>query len=167
MTNPITEKQINIWKNELATAMDHEQWQIALKFCGWLRYALRQQDSSDPEVDEMQRRAKKALAKQLAKQLGGEEEAYKMHQKRRSLAMHHIICGEWEQALTLIEALYKDGTDQKEVIDFLQEFKERAKFLLTPSWQREDPQAAALTKRFDKLVEKVASGSAKIMDSLR
>jgi len=63
-----TGEQIEIWKKELATAMAGQQWRRALQFCSWLRYALRQQGLSDPEVEQVQRRAKEALAEKVIKE---------------------------------------------------------------------------------------------------
>ncbi len=162
MTEETIDEQIKNWKNEMAIAIDNEQWRHALKLCGWLRYALRQQDSSDPEVDAAHRLAKDALAKQLAR----EKTASEKHRRQRDLTMRQIITGEWKQALTSIEILYKDGTNRQEVIDLLQEFKGRTRTLLTSSWRRVDPQAAALGQRFDELVEQVAGDSPKIKNSL-
>ena len=95
--------------------MDNEQWRHALKLCGWLRYALRVQDSSDPDVDETHRQAKDGLVKQLVR----EKTEYEKHQKQRHLIMYQIISREWEQALTSIEAHYKDAANPQETIDLL------------------------------------------------
>ena len=159
MTKGTTDEQIKNWKNELAIAMDNEQWQHALKLCGWLRYSLRQQDSSDPDVYELHRQAKDALARQLVR----EKTVYEKHQKQR----HQIISREWEQALTSIEAHYKDGANRQETINLLQEFKGRTRTLLTDNWRQKDPQAAALGRQFDELVEQVAGDSNKIKNSLQ
>jgi hypothetical protein len=158
-----TDEQLNNWKNEMAIAMDNEQWRHALKLCGWLRYALRQQDSSDPDVDEAHRQAKDALARQLVR----EKKEYEKHRKQRDLIMYQIISGEWEQVLTSIETHYKDGASREETINLLQEFKGRTRTLLTDNWRQKDPQAAALGRQFDELVEQVADGSNKIKNSLK
>jgi hypothetical protein len=163
VTKETTDEQVKNWKNEMAIAMDNEKWQHALKLCGWLRYALRQQDSSDPDVDEVHRQAKDALAKQLIR----EKTAYEKHQKQRHLIMYQIISREWEQALTSIEAHYKDRANRQEAINLLQEFKGRTRTLLTNNWRQKDPQVAALGRQFDELVEQVASGSNEIKNSLQ
>jgi hypothetical protein len=163
VTKETTDEQKKNWKNELAIAMDNEQWQHALKLCGWLRYALRQQDSFDPDVDEAHRQAKDALARQLVR----EKTVYEKHQKHRHLIMYQIISREWEQALTSIEAHYKDGANRQEAINLLQEFKGRTRTLLTNNWRQKDPQVAALGRQFDELVEQVASGSNEIKNSLQ
>ena len=162
MTKETTDEQVKNWKNEMAIAMDNEQWRHALKLCGWLRYALRQQDSSDPDVDEAHRQAKDALAKQWVR----EKSAYEKHQKQRDLILYQIISREWNKALTSIEAHYKDGANRQETINLLQEFKGRTRTLLTDNWRQKDPQAAALGRQFDELVEQVAGGSNKIKNSL-
>ena len=163
MTKETTDEQVKNWKNEMVIAMDNEEWQHALKLCSWLRYALREQDSSDPDVDEAHRQAKDALAKQLAR----EETAYEKQQKQRQLIMYQIISREWKQALTSIETYYKDGANRQETINLLQEFKGRTRTLLTDTWRQKDPQAAALGRQFDELVEQVAGGSNKIKNSLQ
>ncbi len=163
MTKGTSDEQIKNWKNELTIAMDNEQWRYALNLCGWLRYALRQQDSSDPDVDEAHRQAKDGLAKQLVR----EKTEYEKHQKQRHLIMYQIISREWEQALTSIEAHYKDGGNPQETISLLQEFKGRTRTLLTERWRQKDPQAAALGRQYDELVEQVAGGSNKIKNSLQ
>ena len=163
MTKETTDEQVKNWKNEMVIAMDNEEWQHALKLCSWLRYALREQDSSDPDVDEAHRQAKDALAKQLAR----EETSYEKQQKQRQLIMYQIISREWKQALTSIETYYKDGANRQETINLLQEFKGRTRTLLTDTWRQKDPQAAALGRQFDELVEQVAGGSNKIRNSLQ
>jgi len=82
------------------------------------------------------------------------------------LIMSQIISREWEQALTSIEAHYKDGANRQETINLLQEFKGRTRTLLTERWRQKDPQAAALGRQYDELVEQVAGGSNKIKNSL-
>lgn len=163
MTKGTTDEQIKNWKNELAIAMDNEEWQHALKLCGWLRYTLRQQDLSDPDVNEAHRQAKDALAKQLVR----ENTVYEQHQKQRHLIMYQIISREWDQVLMSIETHYKDGASREETINLLQEFKGRTRTLLTDSWRQKDPQAAVLGRQFDELVEQVAGGSNKIKNSLQ
>ena len=49
MTETTTEEQIQNWKADLASAMDNQQWQQALKLCSWLRYTLDQQGRTDPQ----------------------------------------------------------------------------------------------------------------------
>ena len=70
MAQTTNREQIDVWKKELAEAMDSQQWQLALKLCSWLRYALHQQDLSDPEVEEAHRQAKEALARQVIEEKG-------------------------------------------------------------------------------------------------
>ena len=81
--------------------------------------------------------------------------------------MYQIISREWEQALTLIEAHYKDGANPQETINQLQEFKRRTRTLLTDRWRQKAPQAAELGRKYDELVEQVAGGSNKIKNSLQ
>jgi hypothetical protein len=81
--------------------------------------------------------------------------------------MYQIISREWEQALTSIEAHYKDGANPQETINLLQEFKGRTRTVLTERWRQKNPQAAALGRLYDELVEQVAGGSNKIKNSLQ
>lgn len=155
MTETKTEQQIKVWKKELAIAMENEQWRLALKLCGWLRYALRQQELSAPKVEKAHRQAKEALTKQLA----SEKHIPEKHRRQRNRAMGQIISGEWEQALTSIETLFKDGDNRQEAIDLLQEFEARSRILLSPAWRQKDPRAKALGEHFDGLVERIAGGS--------
>ena len=158
MTETTTEEQIDIWKKELATAIADEQWRLALKLCSWLRYALSQQGLSDPEVEEVHRQAKEALAEQVirekTRQEREEEHERGLRQLRRTV-MHQIVSADWDGALDSIEALYQDGADRREAIRLLQELKVRMATLLSPKYRQVDQRAAALGKRFDELVERV------------
>ena len=155
MTNTSTEQQIEVWKKELAIAMENEQWRLALKLCGWLRYALRQQELSAPNVEKAHRQAKEALAKQLA----NEKDIPEKRRRQRNRTMGQIISGDWEQALTSIEALYQNGTNRQEAIDLLQEFEARTRTRLSSALRQKDPQARAIGEHFDGLVERIAGGS--------
>ena len=158
MPKTTTGEQIEIWKKELATAMAGQQWRRALQFCSWLRYALRQQGLSDPEVEQVQRRAKEALAEKVIKEKVQQEREGKHRQLRRQ-TMHQIATGDWHQALDSIEALYQDGANRQEAIDLLQNLKARMAIILrSPKYQQMDRRAAALSRRFDELVERVGSG---------
>ncbi|MBL7164353.1 MAG: hypothetical protein ISS57_17335 [Anaerolineales bacterium] len=155
MTNITNSEQIEIWKNELAVAMTCEQWQLALKLCGLLRYALRQQEMSDPDVDKAHHQAKETLAKQIIQ----EKSAHEEHRQLRNMTMRQIISGEWEQALDSIEALYQDGVNGKEAIGLLQEIDVRTQTFLSPNRRLQNQRAAELGKRFDELVERIGDGS--------
>ena len=64
MAETTTREQIEAWREELGLAVTGQQWRRALQLCSWLRYALWQQGRSDPEVEQVQRQAKAALAEQ-------------------------------------------------------------------------------------------------------
>ena len=68
MAETTTGEQIEIWREELSVAMTGQQWRRALQLCSWLRYALDQQERSDPVVEQMHRRAKEALAEQVTQE---------------------------------------------------------------------------------------------------
>jgi hypothetical protein len=151
-------EQIETWKKELATAMADQQWQLALKFCSWLRYTLSLQERSDPEVEEAHQQAKEALARQIdrGKTLQGlEVERKGRYQQMRPSAMHQIISGDWVGAMDSIETLYQGEADRPEAIRLLKALKARTTTLLSPIYRQRDERSAALGKRFDVLVELV------------
>jgi len=148
-------EQIEIWKYELVAAMTDRQWQLALKLCGLLRYALRQQELSDPEVDKAHHQAKEALAKQLIR----EKSVHKEHQQQRNLTMRQIRFGEWEQALDSIVAIYQDGANRREAIGLLQELDARTQTFLSPNRRLKNQRAAELGKRFDELMQRIGGRS--------
>ena len=158
MTETTGGEQIETWKHELATAMDEEQWQLALKLCSWLRYTLSQQGLSDPEVEEVHRRAKEALAEQVTSERTEHEREKERERRLRRLrrtVMRQIISADWDDALDSIEALYQDGANRREAVRLLQELKVRMATLLSPKYRQVGQRAAALGKRFDELVERV------------
>lgn len=158
MTETTTGEQIEIWKKELVLAMADRQWRHALQLCSWLRYALRQQGLSDPEVEQVQRQAKEALAEQVAKRKTQQEREGSRQQLRRQ-AMYQIASGEWDQALDSIEVLYQDGANRQETINLLQELEARMAIILrSPKYRQRDQRAAVLSRRFDELVERVGGG---------
>ena len=111
VTETMAEEQIEIWKKELAIAMADGQWRRALQLCSWLRYTLRQQELSDPEVEEAHRQAKEGLAEQVIREKA-QQEREERHRRLRRQTMYQIISGEWDQALDSIEALYQDGANR-------------------------------------------------------
>jgi alkanesulfonate monooxygenase SsuD/methylene tetrahydromethanopterin reductase-like flavin-dependent oxidoreductase (luciferase family) len=156
VTETTAGEQIEIWKKELAIAMADEQWRRALQLCSWLRYTLRQQELSDPEMEEVHRQAKEALAKQVSREKTQQQHEERHRQLRREI-MHQIVSGDWEQALDSIEALYQDGANRQEAIHLLQELKARLPTTLTPEY-RQAAQRAALGQRLDELVERIGGG---------
>ena len=154
VTETTSGKQVKIWKEELSIAMADRQWRRALQLCRWLRYTLRQQESSDPEVEEAHRQAKEALARQIVRE-SAQQERERRHQRLRHQARYQIIYGDWDQALDSIEALYQDGANRQEASDLLQELKVRLAPLLAPTFRRMDRRTAALGERFDELEERV------------
>jgi len=162
VTETTAGEQIEIWKEELAAAMDEEQWRLALKLCSWVRYALSQQGLSDPEVEEAQRQAKEALAEQVTRektQQEHEEERQRGFRRLRRMVMHQIVSGDWTQALDSIEALYQDGANRQEAIHLLRELKARLATLLSPRYRQMDRRVAALGRRFDELAERVGGST--------
>jgi len=151
VTNITNSEQIEIWKYELALAMSSEKWQLALKLCGRLRYALRQQELSDQEVDKAHHQAKEALGKQLTQ----ETSAHKEYQQQRNLTMRQIRFGEWEQALDSIEAIYQDGANRRDAIGLLEEIEVRTQTFFSSNHRKTNQRATDLGKRFDELVERI------------
>ena len=158
MTKTTTSKQIEDWKTELALAMVNLQWRRALQLCSWLRYALEQQDHSDPEVEQMHHRAKEALAEQVAQERA-QRARQKEHRRLRRTAMDQIVSGTWMQALDSIEALYRSGASQEETLDLLRELKiHLSDRLFTTHW-RQDPKAAELARHFNAILGQVRGDS--------
>lgn len=147
-------EQIEIWKEELVLAMTSQQWRRALQLCSWLRYTLRQQELSDPEVEEAHRRAKEALAGQVIREKAQRERKARYRQRRREI-MYQIIARQWEQALDSIDAFCADGATPREAFDLLQELKARSAALLSSKHRQVNQRAAALGQRFDELWERV------------
>jgi len=135
--------------------MDKEQWRLALNLCSWLRYALSQQGLSDPEVEEVHRRAKEALAEQVTRERTEHEREEERERRLLRTVMRQIISADWDGALDSIEVLYQDGANREEAIRLLLELKGRIATLLSPKYRQADQRAAALGKRFDELVERV------------
>ena len=161
MTETTDGEQIDIWKKELATAMADQQWQLALKFCSWLRYTLSLQEHSDPEVEAAHQQAKEALSKQIAEETTlqeREKERKEKYQRKRPSAMYQIISGNWVGAMDSIETLYQGKADRPEAISLLEALKARTATLLSPTYRQKDERAAMLGKRFDALVELVGGG---------
>jgi hypothetical protein len=153
-----TSKQIEDWKTELALVMVNLQWRRALQLCSWLRYALEQQDRSDPEVEQMHHRAKEALAEQVAQER--EQQArQKEHRRLRRTAINHIASGTWMQALDSIEALYRSGANRQETFDLLRELKICLSDRLFTTFWRQDSKAAALAQRFNAILGHVRGDS--------
>jgi len=162
MTEMTTEERIDTWKKELATAMDDEQWRLALKFCSWLRYTLSLQGHTDPEVEAIHQQAKEALRKRAINekvQQKHERESQERHRKLRSEVMHRVDSGDANGALDLIETIYADGANQQAAIHLLQALKARSATKLSPRYRQMDQQAATFGKRFDELVERVGGSS--------
>jgi hypothetical protein len=155
VTNIPNSEQIEIWKYELALAMSSEQWQEALKFCGKLRFSLRQFELSDSKVMKAHHQAKEAWAKQLIQ----EKLAHREHLQQRNLTMRQIRFGKWEEALHMIETLYQDGANRKEIIDLLHELEVRTQTFFSPHRRLKNPRRAEISKQFDELVIRITGGS--------
>jgi DNA polymerase III gamma/tau subunit len=155
VTEMTNKEQMGVWKKELTVAMVGQQWRRVLQICSWLRYALRQQRLSDPEIEQMRRQAKEALAEQvIGERIQQEREC--RHQQLQHQIVYQIASGDWEQAMDSIEAIYQDGANRQEVINLLQELEVRlAIIVLSPQYRQMDQRAAALSRRFDELVERV------------
>lgn len=151
-----TGKQIEDWKTKLALAMDNQRWRRALQLCSWLRYALGQQERSDPVVEQMHRRAKEALAKQVTQERA-QQARQRDHRLLRVLAMNQIASGTWMQALDSIEAFYQNGAGQQEALGLLQELKGRLSNRSFPTSRHQDPRATALVQRFNQVLAQVRS----------
>jgi len=158
VTETTTREQIGDWETELALAIGDRQWRRALQLCSWLRYALEQQERSDPEVEQMHRQAKEALAEQVAQERA-ERARQKEHRRLRVTARNQAASGTWMQALDSIEAFYQNGASQQEALGLLQELKTRLSDRLFPEYRQIDPKAAALARRFNELLDQVRSDS--------
>ncbi len=158
MTKTTTKEQIEDWKTELAPAMVNRKWRRALQLCGWLRYALEQQERSDPEVEQMHRQAKEALAEQVTQERA-QQARQREHRRLRRTAMNQIASGTWMPVLDSIEAFYQHGASRQEAFSLLQKLEGRlSDRLFRTHWQR-DSQAAALRQRFNELVKRVRGDS--------
>ena len=158
MTKTTTSKQIEDWKTELGSAMVDLQWRHALQLCSWLRYALEQQDHSDPEVEQMHRRAKEALAEQITQERA-QQARQKEHRRLRRTAMNQSASGTWMKALDSIEALVQSGANRQETLDLLRELKIRLSDRLFTTFWRRDPKATALARRFNAILGQVRDNS--------
>ena len=138
--------------------MGDQQWRRALQLCSWLRYALEQQDRSDPEVEEMHRQAKKALAEQVTQERAQRAEQ-KKERRLQLTARRQTASGTWTQALDSIDAFYQNGASQQEALGLLQELKTRLSDRLLPIRQQLDPKVAAQVRRFNGLLGQVRSDS--------
>jgi hypothetical protein len=154
----MTDEQIGTWKEELTAAMTDQQWRRALQLCSWLRYALDQQDRSDPETEQMHRQAKEALAEQIA-QTRAEQARQREHQRLRRTAMNQSAAGSWMQALDSIETFHQHGASPQETVGLLQELKVRLSDRLLPTHWQKDPTAARLARRFNELLDQVRGDS--------
>lgn len=150
-------EQIDVWKKELAEAVASQQWKVAIRLCSWLRYALHQQGLSDPEVEDAQRQAKEALARQVIEEKAQQRREGEYPRLRYKI-MSQIIHGDWNAALFSIEMLHHQEAPRRDVLDLLQEFNVRVATMLSSQRRQTDPQAAALGQRFDELVEQVGGG---------
>ncbi len=158
MTEMTTEEQMDSWKENLAAAMADEQWRLALKFCGWLRYTLSSQGDSDPEIEQTHRQAKEALSKQIARektQREHERAQEKEHLRLQGKAMHQIISADWTGAMDSIEVLYQDGANRQDAIRLLRELKMRTGTMQSPRFRQMNQRAATFGKRFDELAERI------------
>jgi hypothetical protein len=158
VTETTTRDQIEDWETELALAMGDRQWRRALQLCSWLRYALGQQERSDPEVEQMHRQAKKALAEQVTQERA-QRAGQKEYRRLRLTARRQTASGTWMQALDSIEEFYQNGASQQEALGLLQELRTRLSDRLLPIHQQLDPKAAALARRFNELLDQVRSDS--------
>lgn len=154
MTETTTGKQIEDWKTELALAMANRQWRRALQLCSWLRYTLEQQERSDPEVEQMHRQAKEALAEQVTQERA-QQARQKEHRRLRLMAMNQSASGTWMQALDSIEALYQHEASREEALSLLQALKIRLSDRLFATYRQKDPKAAALARRFNEVLDQV------------
>lgn len=156
MTN---QEQMAAWRQELDQAIDDKQWQRAIQLCSWLRYALWQQESSDPEVDEALHLAKERLAKKKL-----QHEKHKQHQKedrqRRDVILQGIAASQPKEAFDSIEEFYKEGANGQEVIQLLDALKTRFSRMLGSRYRDKNWQAAAFGRRIDELEERARSNRA-------
>ena len=158
MTETTTTQQIEDWGTDLVLAMANRQWRRALQLCSWLRYALERQERSDPDVEQMHRRAKEALAEQVTQERA-EQASQKKHRRLQLMAVNQSTSGTWTQALDAIEVFYQNGASQQEALDLLQILKRRLSDRMLPLYWQIDPKAAALGRRFNELVDHIRSAS--------
>ncbi len=152
-TEMTVEEQISVWKEELEPAMADEQWRHALQLCGWLRYALWQQGTSDPQVDEAHRRAKVGLAEDVDRETEQEKNREEMQQRRDEI-QQHITTAQWSQALSLLDVFHQEGASREEIRQLLKELQTRMGRILGLQYRQMDRRAAALGRRFDELEER-------------
>jgi len=149
-------EQLEDWRDQLTLAMSNQQWRRALQLCSWLRYAL--EKDPDPELEQLHRRAKESLAKQVA-----QERAQRAHENEHRRLRHavttHIASGTWMKAFDSIDALYKSSADREELLGFLRELKIRLSGRLLPTHWEKDPKAPALARRFDELLAEARKDS--------
>ena len=149
MTEKTSSEQLEDWRDQLTLAMANQQWRRALQLCSWLRYAL--EENPDPELEQLHRRAKESLSKQVAQERA--QRAYENeHRRLRRAVTTHISSGTWMKAFDAIEALYESSADQQELLGFLQEIKIRLSDRLLPIHWEQDPAAPMLARRFDELL---------------
>jgi hypothetical protein len=153
MDETTVEERIEAWKGELALAMAGQQWRRALQLCSWLRYALWQQELSDPQVEEAHSQAKEELAEQVDTEKR-QQKRQEEQRRRRDGILQQIASGRWEQALGSIEAFFQDEVGQQETIHLLQELRTRMGRVLGPIYRQTNRRAAVLGHRIDELEER-------------
>jgi hypothetical protein len=156
VTKTTTNQQIEDWKTELASAMVDRQWRRALQLCSWLRYALEQQECSDPEVEQMHHQAKEALSKQVTRERALQA-LQREYRRLQITVMNPNASGPWMQVLDSIAVFYQNGASQQEVLDLLQELKIRLTDRSFSMHRSKDPRAAALVRRFNEVLAQVRS----------
>ena len=158
MTETTTEDQIQNWKADLASAMDNQQWQQALKLCSWLRYTLDQQGRTDPQVAPMHQQAKEALADQVA-QARAQRARQKEHRRLRHMCVRQTDEGRWMPALDSIESFYQHSGDPQDSLSLLQALNTPLSRQLSADEWRISDQATAIRQRFSEVLEQVRSAS--------
>lgn len=158
VTQTTTKEQVQDWESELTQAMTEQQWRRALRLCSWLRYALEQQERSDPEIEQMHRQAKEALAEQVAQERA-ERGRQREYGRWRATARTQAASGTWAQALDSIEVFYQNGASQQEVLGLLQKLRTRLSDRFLPEYRQMDPKAAALAQRFSEFLGQVRGDS--------
>ena len=146
-------EQIEAWKEQLALATADEQWRHALQLCSWLRYALWQQELSDPQVDESHRLAKAGLAGLVNKEKS-QQRHKEAQRRRRDAIMQQIATAQWSQALDSIDAFHQDGAGRKELDHLLKELETRMGRVLGLQYRQMNRRAGLLGRRFDELEER-------------
>jgi hypothetical protein len=145
----VSSEQVDDWRDQLTLAMANQQWRRALQLCSWLRYAL--EKDPDPEIEQLHRRAKESLAKQVAQERAQQAQESE-HRRLRHTVTTHIAAGTWMKAFDALEALYKSSADRQELLGFLRELKIRLSDRLLPTHWEMDPTASTLARRFDELL---------------